>query len=140
MTEEKKRPGLGDDVRDGIRAGIGILAAMKDAIEETIQDLVDGGREDSGEPVDDAGAREDAGDEDAVDEDAGEGAATATGAVDAAVNAAKERARAAGRQAAERLDVVTREELEALRAEVAQLRERVHALELEKSSRAASGE
>ncbi len=122
MTEgEKKRPGLGGEVREGIRAGIGILAAMKDAIEETIQDLVDGGREGGG-PEGDAGPTKPGA--------AAENQAKAAGdPVAEAVDAAKERAREAGRQAAERLEVVTREELDSLRSEVAELRERVRALE-----------
>lgn len=115
MTEgDKKRPGLGGDVRDGIRAGIGILAAMKDAIEETIQDLVEGDRDAEQEPESDGA--------DHVE-------TPPAGGVDAAVDAAKARARAAGRAAAQRLDVATREELQTLRAEVAELRDRVKALE-----------
>jgi hypothetical protein len=45
MTEdqEKGRSSVGDDVREGIRAGIGILSALKDAIEETVQDMTDRG-------------------------------------------------------------------------------------------------
>jgi polyhydroxyalkanoate synthesis regulator phasin len=36
MTEQKKR--ARDKVSDGIRQGIGVLSAFKDALEETIQD------------------------------------------------------------------------------------------------------
>lgn len=45
MTEEqdRSRRGVGDEVREGIRAGIGILSALKDAIEETVQDMTDRG-------------------------------------------------------------------------------------------------
>jgi hypothetical protein len=45
MTEdqEKGRNRVGDEVREGIRAGIGILSALKDAIEETVQDMTDRG-------------------------------------------------------------------------------------------------
>jgi polyhydroxyalkanoate synthesis regulator phasin len=45
MTEdqERGRPSVGDEVREGIRAGIGILSALKDAIEETVQDMTDRG-------------------------------------------------------------------------------------------------
>lgn len=34
---------MGDEVREGIRAGIGILSALKDAIEETVDDMMDRG-------------------------------------------------------------------------------------------------
>ena len=43
MTDEKKRGNMGDDVREGIRAGLGILSALKDAIEETFEDMMDRG-------------------------------------------------------------------------------------------------
>lgn len=41
--QDRQRSGVGDDVREGIRAGIGILGALKDAIEETVQDMLDRG-------------------------------------------------------------------------------------------------
>lgn len=43
MTEQRKRGGVGDEVREGIRAGLGILGALKDAVEETVQDMLDRG-------------------------------------------------------------------------------------------------
>lgn len=47
MTEQKNqgrgRRDVGDEVREGIRAGIGILSALKDAIEETVDDMLDRG-------------------------------------------------------------------------------------------------
>jgi len=49
MTEDhekgrsRNRSNVGDEVREGIRAGIGILSALKDAIEETVQDMTDRG-------------------------------------------------------------------------------------------------
>jgi polyhydroxyalkanoate synthesis regulator phasin len=48
MTEEREqrdrdRGKVGDEVREGIRAGIGILSAIKDAVEETIQDMANRG-------------------------------------------------------------------------------------------------
>jgi polyhydroxyalkanoate synthesis regulator phasin len=45
MTEDRKdrRSNVGEDVREGIRAGLGILSALKDAIEETVQDMLDRG-------------------------------------------------------------------------------------------------
>lgn len=47
MTDEQEkgrgRSNVGDEVREGIRAGIGILSALKDAIEETVQDMTDRG-------------------------------------------------------------------------------------------------
>jgi polyhydroxyalkanoate synthesis regulator phasin len=41
--EERGRGSLGDEVREGIRAGLGILSALKDAVEETVQDMLDRG-------------------------------------------------------------------------------------------------
>ncbi len=41
--EQKKKGNVGDDVREGIRAGLGILSALKDAIEETFEDMMDRG-------------------------------------------------------------------------------------------------
>ncbi len=38
-----RRRDVGDEVREGIRAGIGILSAVKDAIEETVEDMMDRG-------------------------------------------------------------------------------------------------
>lgn len=45
MTEQNERPrgSVGDEVREGIRAGIGVLSALKDAIEETVQEMADRG-------------------------------------------------------------------------------------------------
>lgn len=44
MTEQDRQRGnVGDEVREGIRAGIGILSALKDAIEETVQDMTNRG-------------------------------------------------------------------------------------------------
>jgi polyhydroxyalkanoate synthesis regulator phasin len=45
MTEhdDRQRGGVGDDLREGVRAGIGILSALKDAIEETVQDMANRG-------------------------------------------------------------------------------------------------
>jgi polyhydroxyalkanoate synthesis regulator phasin len=45
MTErqDKSRGNVGDEVREGIRAGIGILSALKEAIEDTVQDMTDRG-------------------------------------------------------------------------------------------------
>lgn len=34
---------MGDDVREGIRAGLGILSALKEAIEETVDDMLERG-------------------------------------------------------------------------------------------------
>jgi polyhydroxyalkanoate synthesis regulator phasin len=39
MSDDKKRGGIGD----GIRSGIGILTALKQAVEETFQEAVDRG-------------------------------------------------------------------------------------------------
>jgi hypothetical protein len=45
MNERQDRPrgSVGDEVREGIRAGIGILSALKEAIEDTVQDMTDRG-------------------------------------------------------------------------------------------------
>ncbi|MFP4624376.1 MAG: hypothetical protein ACOC3J_00165 [Gemmatimonadota bacterium] len=46
MNEEQRgrsRRDVGDEVREGIRAGLGILSALKDAIEETVDDMMDRG-------------------------------------------------------------------------------------------------
>ncbi|HUE76410.1 MAG TPA: hypothetical protein VMM83_00585 [Longimicrobiales bacterium] len=43
MADERQKRGVGDEVRDGIRAGLGILGALKDAVEETVQDMLDRG-------------------------------------------------------------------------------------------------
>lgn len=39
MTDEKKRKDPGDAVREGVRSVIGILGALKDAVEETFEEL-----------------------------------------------------------------------------------------------------
>lgn len=41
--QRKTRGSVGDEVREGIRAGLGILSALKDAVEETVQDMLDRG-------------------------------------------------------------------------------------------------
>lgn len=46
MSEQQRkdrRGNVGDEVREGIRAGIGILSALKDAIEETFEEMMDRG-------------------------------------------------------------------------------------------------
>jgi len=120
---DRQKSGLGGDVRDGIRAGIGILAAMKDAIEETVQDLLETDRKAGGDGAPEGGG---AGAAEAGPDPAAQ--ASATEAADV-MEAAKERARAAAKNAAERLNVASREELDALRVEVAELRARLDALE-----------
>ena len=42
MADEQRRSGIGG-IGDGIRAGIGILSAFKEAVEETLQEAVDRG-------------------------------------------------------------------------------------------------
>jgi polyhydroxyalkanoate synthesis regulator phasin len=42
MDQQQKRSGLGG-IGDGIRTGLGILGAFKDAMEETLQEAVDRG-------------------------------------------------------------------------------------------------
>lgn len=41
--QEKRRSSMGDEVREGLRAGLGILSALKDAIEETVEDMMERG-------------------------------------------------------------------------------------------------
>lgn len=43
MTEEQKRRDTGENIRDGMRAIVGVVGALKDAIEETFQELLDQG-------------------------------------------------------------------------------------------------
>jgi hypothetical protein len=92
--EERGRSSVGDEVREGLRAGIGILSALKDAIEETIQDMADRGE------LSQERARE-------------------------AVRTTMDRAQTAFEEARLRLDFVPRREFEALKAEVADLRDRL---------------
>lgn len=42
MDEQQKKSGMGG-IGDGIRTGLGVLGAFKDAIEETLQEAVDRG-------------------------------------------------------------------------------------------------
>jgi polyhydroxyalkanoate synthesis regulator phasin len=42
MPDEPRRPGIGG-LSEGIRTGIGILTAFKEAVEETLQEAVDRG-------------------------------------------------------------------------------------------------
>ncbi len=118
MTDERKRGGtMGDEVREGIRAGLGILGAMKDAIEETIEEFL--GPERSKDRETEGAA--DGGDEASPTDD--------DGPMAEAAQRARKAARDAARSAAESLDVATRKELEALRVELAGLESRVEALE-----------
>lgn len=43
MAEEQKRRDAGENIRDGMRAIVGVVGALKDAIEETFQELLDQG-------------------------------------------------------------------------------------------------
>src|SRR5688500_4563279 len=59
MNEEKRRPGIGG-IGDGIRTGIGILNAFREAIEETLEEAVKRGElspERAGNAVRDAAQR-----------------------------------------------------------------------------------
>ncbi|CAA9302885.1 MAG: hypothetical protein AVDCRST_MAG68-604 [uncultured Gemmatimonadetes bacterium] len=95
MTDEqRKRPGIGE----GIRTGLGVLTAFKEAVEETLQEAVDRGDlkpERAKQALTDALSR-------------------AQGAVGGAVGDVRER-----------LDWVSRKEFDELRAEVAELRHRL---------------
>jgi polyhydroxyalkanoate synthesis regulator phasin len=98
MTEQEggtRRPNPGDTVRDGIRSGIGMLIAMKEALEETIADLRDRGE--------------------LTPERAKE-------TIKTTMNRAQEKAEAFVADTRERLDFVPRKEFDELRAEVERLR------------------
>lgn len=94
---------MGEELRprsaigDGLRSGVGILTAFRDAIEETIQDAVD---------------RNDLRPERARE----------------AMGTALERMQGAFDEMRERVDVVSRKDFDALRAEVEELRRRVDQL------------
>ncbi|HEU0013821.1 MAG TPA: hypothetical protein VFQ45_09060 [Longimicrobium sp.] len=95
MADERRRvPGIGE----GIRNGIGLLAAFRDAVEETIQEAVQRG------DLSPERARQALGD-------------------------AFARAQETVGEVRERLSPATQRELDGLRAEVAELRERVRVLE-----------
>lgn len=96
MNERQDRPrgNVGDEVREGIRAGIGILSALKEAIEDTVQDMTDRGE------LSQERARE-------------------------TVRTMMDRTQAAFDDARVKLDFVPRQEFEALKAEVADLRARL---------------
>ena len=92
--EQRKRPGIGE----GIRTGIGVLTAFREAVEETLQEAVDRGDlkpERAKQALTDALSK-------------------AQGAVGGAVGAV-----------GDRLDWVSRKEFDDLRAEVAELRRRL---------------
>lgn len=92
--EEKQRGNVGDDLREGLRAGIGILSALKDAVEETIQEMANRGE------LSEERARE-------------------------AMRTTMDRMQTAFDDARVRFDFVPRQEFEALKAEVADLRARL---------------
>jgi polyhydroxyalkanoate synthesis regulator phasin len=99
---EQQEPSPGDQAKEGIKEGVraitGFLAALKDAIEETIRDVRDTG------DLDPNRAKE-------------------------AMKSTMKRAQEAVDNVADRLDVISRKEFEALREEVAALRLRVTDLE-----------
>ncbi|HEX5725750.1 MAG TPA: hypothetical protein VFX98_09820 [Longimicrobiaceae bacterium] len=101
----RRMPSIGE----GIRTGVGILSAFKEAIEETISEAMSRG--------------------DVKPE-------SAQGVVDSAVN----RAREAMADAPADVEGVPRGELEALQAQVLELRHRVAALEARHGHAAAAGE
>jgi polyhydroxyalkanoate synthesis regulator phasin len=97
MNEEQRRAGIGG-IGEGIRTGLGILTAFKDAIEQTLEEAVERG--------------------DLTPERARQ-----------AMREAADRVQVGLEGARERLDFVSRREYDDLRAELAQLRERVARLE-----------
>lgn len=98
MSNQHKRESGRGGIADGVKTGLGILNAFREAVEESIQEAVDGGElsaERARETVQRAARRM----QDSLDE------------------------------ARERLEFVPRREFETLRAEVAELRRRVAALD-----------
>ena len=101
MADNQSGGGITGGIRsvsEGLRAGIGVLTAFKEAIEETIEEAMDRG--------------------DLRPERA-----------KAALGAAMGRAQDAVEEVRERIDVIPRREFDDLRAEVAELRRRLAALE-----------
>ncbi len=98
MTEQNERPGI-SGIGDGIRTGVGVLNAFRQAIEETISEAMEG----SGEVTPER-AR-------------------------ALMKEATSRVQHSLEETRERLDFVSRRELDELRREVSALRGRVVALE-----------
>jgi polyhydroxyalkanoate synthesis regulator phasin len=43
MADEQKRKDTGEGIRDGVRAIVGVAGALKEAIEDTFQELLDRG-------------------------------------------------------------------------------------------------
>jgi polyhydroxyalkanoate synthesis regulator phasin len=97
MAEEQRRAGMGG-ISEGIRTGIGILTAFKEAVEETLQEAVDRGD-------------------------------LSPDRAKQAMQGAADRLQAGLEDARDRFDVVTRDDFEALRDEVADLRARLSRLE-----------
>lgn len=100
MADEQKRPpGIGG-IGEGIRTGMGILSALKETIEETLEDAVKRG--------------------DLTPDHARQALRDAAGRIQETFDEARTR-----------LDFVPRREFDELRAELAQLRDRLSSLELE---------
>jgi len=98
MTEDERgtrRGGAGETMRDGIRSGIGMLIAMKEALEETIADLRERGE------LSPERAKE---------------------TIRTTMSRAQEKAEEFVADTRERLDFVPRKEFDELRAEVERLR------------------
>ena len=100
MADENKRPGFGGigGIGEGIRTGIGILSALGEAVEETLEEAVKRG------DLSPDRARQ-------------------------AMRDAAEKLQGSFERVGDRLDVVSRKEYDDLRAELAELRERVARLE-----------
>lgn len=97
MTEEqKKRPEAGDAFREGVRAVTGILGALREAVEQTFDELKEKG------DISPERARE-------------------------AAQSTMRRAQEAVEEVRERLEFVPRREFEALKQEVATLRQELEA-------------
>ncbi|MBI4409820.1 MAG: hypothetical protein HY561_08945 [Gemmatimonadetes bacterium] len=109
MAEEPQQPRAREAVKDSLRAGIGILAALKEAIEETIEEMRQRGE--------------------LSPERAKEAFRQTMKRAQEAMEEARERAQQAVGEARERLDFVPRRDFEGLRDEIGELRRRVTELE-----------
>ncbi|CAN5808726.1 hypothetical protein BH23GEM6_BH23GEM6_20350 [soil metagenome] len=101
VEDRERRPGGIGGIGEGLRTGVGVLNAFREAIEETVSEAMEGGGDVSPER-----AR-------------------------ALMRDAAQRVQSSFEETKERLDFVSRRELDELRREVAELRARVASLEAE---------
>jgi polyhydroxyalkanoate synthesis regulator phasin len=100
VEDRERRPGGGlSGIGDGLRTGVGVLNAFREAIEETVSEALEGGGDVSPDR-----AR-------------------------ALMKDAAQRVQSSFEETRERLDFISRRELDELRREVSELRARISALE-----------